>query len=113
MSKKRTSVRGDGERRQDPWLDSFGVGGGRKELNRLMTLYSRETRKSDGQDEKGLKQVSRLHAPRSRMVNLAKIQEILQKNPWERRADEVEMVFSCQRTELRTKREQHTFRMLI
>lgn len=94
MRKKRREMRWDGGG-QDPWLDTFGVGGGRKELSRLMTLYSKESRKGDGQEEKGKTEAPRWVNPHSRMVNLAKIQHILEKFPWERRADEVEMVLSC------------------
>lgn len=95
MRKKRTTQRWDCGG-QDPWLDTFGVGGGRKELSRLMTLYSRESRKGDAQEDKGKTEAPRWVNPRSRMVNIAKIQDILQKTPWERRADEVEMVLSYQ-----------------
>jgi hypothetical protein len=89
MRKNSVKARWDGE---DPGLDSFGVGGGRKELNRLMTLYSRDPRKREGHEDKPPKHAPRARVPRSRMVNLAKIQDILAKTPWERRADEVEMV---------------------
>jgi len=75
------------DRTPDPWMDGFGVGAGRKELNRLMVLYGRG--KQVG--EKATREPS---APtgHSKMVNLSKIERIVAKLPWERRADEVGMV---------------------
>lgn len=80
--------------RADPWLDSFGVGAGRKELHRLMLLYSRGKEGRD-KDEKSSTVLSHRALPaaiHSRMVNISKIRDVVQKLPWERSADEVEKV---------------------
>jgi hypothetical protein len=87
-----------GERKTDQWIDSFGVGAGRKELHRLMVLYSHGKKDK----EEAAKQATRaMHANStghagsghtSRMLNLLKIENVLVKKPWQRRGDEVEMV---------------------
>lgn len=84
----------ESERKIDPWLDGFGVGAGRKKLDELMVLYSHgkhgDEAKSRLETRRGA--VSAPHATRSRMMNLAKMQDVVQKLPWERRMDEVELV---------------------
>ena len=72
----------------DPWMDSFGVGGGRKELNRLMVLYGRGKQVGELTANRT---TSRLNL-RSKLVNLSRIENIVSKLPWERRADELERV---------------------
>ena len=79
------------DRTPDPWMDGFGVGAGRKELNRLMVLYGREKQVRDKAPVKAAR-VPCAPAGHSKMVNLSKIERIVAKLPWERRADEVGMV---------------------
>lgn len=85
----------ESERNVDSWLDGFGVGAGRKKLDELMVLYSHG---KHGDEAKGVRGMANAHphaaphATRSRMMNLAKMQDVVQKLPWERRMDEVELV---------------------
>ena len=72
------------DRTPDPWMDGIGVGAGRKELHRLMVLYGRGKHLADK-----VARASSAPIGRSKMVNLSKIERIVEKLPWERRADEV------------------------
>ena len=90
--KERQQRKDETSQRSDPWLDQFGVGSFRKESNRLITLYSHG--KKDEAAKTPRKGSSA--AKRSRMVNLTKILNVVQKMPWERRADEVELVREAQ-----------------
>jgi len=84
----------ENEHKDDPWLDSFGVGSGRKELARLIVQFSHgkpgkeeadKTARATGGMQRGSAHVSR-------MINLCKISSVVTKLPWQRRSDEVELV---------------------
>eukprot|EP00960_Hanusia_phi_P053757 762444-Hanusia_phi.AAC.1 len=69
-------------------LPEFGVG--RRELQRVMSMYRSKHEGKDG--ESGEVILRKQNNVESMLVNIGKIEEILKKSPWQRRADEIDMV---------------------
>ena len=108
---RRESRQKEEERKGDPWLDSIGVGAGRKELNRLILLYSKKQNMDDAknirsrsistpaalQQERAIKRAVKLESripggARRNDGSTETIEDVFQKKPWERRGDEIEAV---------------------
>mmetsp|Transcript_47718 Transcript_47718/g.149617 ORF Transcript_47718/g.149617 Transcript_47718/m.149617 type:complete len:465 (-) Transcript_47718:393-1787(-) len=69
-------------------LPEFGVG--RKELQRVMSMYKSKHEGKEGESEELI--LRRPKNVESILVNIGKIEEILKKSPWQRRADEIDIV---------------------
>ena len=110
---RRESRQKEEERKGDPWLDSIGVGAGRKELHRLILHYSHGKKQNldDAknirsrsistpaalQQERAIKRAVKLESripggARRNDGSTETIEDVFQKKPWERRGDEIEAV---------------------